>query len=42
MRKNNKFVENNIFKSAENINLNQVMGYIKNNKKTIYLEEYDK
>lgn len=42
MRKNNKFVENNIFKSVENINLDQVMGYIKNNKKKIYLEEYDK
>lgn len=42
LRKVNKFVEYNIFKSTENINLNQVMGYFDKDKKYHYLDDYDK
>lgn len=40
LRKNNEFVEYNIFKSAENINMNQIMGYVKEGKRYNYLDEY--
>lgn len=42
LRKNNKFVEYNIFKSVENINMNQIMGYFDGDKKYNYLDDYDK
>ena len=38
----NANVESNIFKSAENINLDKSLGYIKNGKKHSFLDEYDK
>ncbi len=37
----NEFIEGNIFKSVENINLGQVMGYKNNNYIYNYIEEYD-
>lgn len=40
MRLNNKFIEDNIFKSLENINLNEVLGYYKNGTKYNYLDDY--
>ncbi len=41
LRETNKFVENNIFKSVENININQVMGYIKDNERHNYYDDYE-
>ena len=41
LRKTNKFVEYNIFKSVENININQVMGYIKDNERHNYYDDYE-
>ena len=40
LKENNKFVEYNLFKSVENININQVMGYIKDNKRYNYYDNY--
>lgn len=42
IRKTNKFVEYNIFKSVENINLNQIMGYFEGENRYNYLDDYDK
>ena len=42
LRETNKFVEYNIFKSVENININQVMGYIDNDKRYNYYDDYEK
>lgn len=42
LQKTNKFIEYNIFKSVENININQIMGYFDKNKKYNYLDKYDK
>ena len=39
LRETNKFVEYNIFKSVENININQVMGYIDNDKRYNYYDD---
>lgn len=41
LRKNNKFVEYNIFKSVENINMNQIMGYFDKDNKYNYLDDYE-
>lgn len=41
LRETNKFVEYNIFKSVENININQVMGYIKDNERYNYYDDYE-
>ena len=41
LRETNKFVEYNIFKSVENININQVMGYIDNDKRYNYYDDYE-
>ena len=41
LRKINPYIEYNIFKSMENINLNQVLGYIDNEKKYYFLNDYD-
>jgi len=40
-RKTNKFIEYNIFKSAENVNLNAVIKYKKENDSTHFLDEYN-
>lgn len=42
LRKKNKFIEYNIFKSVENINMNQIMGYFDSAKKYNYLDDYEK
>ena len=41
LKKSNKFLEDNILKSLENINLNQVLGYYKDNIKYFYLDNYE-
>jgi len=41
-RETSKHIEQNIFKSVENINLDAVIGYKKSNKKTHFLDEYEK
>ena len=38
----NKQVEQNIFKSAENVNIDKILGYKVGDKKVFYLDEYDK
>lgn len=42
LRKISKYIDHNIFKSVENINLNAVIGYHKDNIKHHFLDEYDK
>ncbi len=42
MRKINKNVDYNIFKSLDNVNLDCILGFHKNHKKTSFLDEYDK
>ena len=42
LKKINKNVDYNIFKSADNINLETVLGYKKNGKAYSFLDEYDK
>lgn len=37
----NPYIEYNIFKSMENINLNQILGYIDNDNKYYFLDDYD-
>ena len=37
----NKYIEYNIFKSVENININQVMGYYDYDKRHNYYDDYD-
>ena len=39
--KTNKFLENNIYKSLYNINLNMVLGFIKNKEKFNYIDLYE-
>ena len=41
-RKQNKNIDKNIFTSMENINMDVILGYRKNNEKHSFLEEYDK
>ena len=41
LRKINKDIDHNIFKSMDNINLNCVLGYVKNKEKHSFLDEYD-
>ncbi|MCR5753363.1 MAG: ATPase [Acetatifactor sp.] len=41
MKENNPFVEGNIFKSVENVNLNTVIAYKKNGVKHHFVEYYD-
>lgn len=40
LRKNNKFFDANILKSTENVNLSSLNGYIKDNIKHNYIDEY--
>ena len=42
LRKQNKNIDKNIFTSLENVNLEVILGYRKNNEKHSFLEEYDK
>ena len=42
LRKINPYIDYNIFKSMENINLNQILGYKENDKKHFFLDNYDK
>lgn len=40
LRKKNPYIEFNIFKSMENINLTQILGYRKDNQKYYFLDDY--
>ena len=42
LRKVNKDVDHNIFKALDNVNLNCVLGYVKEKEKHSFLDEYDK
>lgn len=42
LRKKNPYIEFNIFKSMENINLTQILGYKKNNEKYYFLDDYER
>ena len=42
LREKNPYIDYNIFKSMENINLNQVLGYRQDNKKYYFLDDYKK
>jgi tRNA(Ile)-lysidine synthase TilS/MesJ len=41
LKKNNPFVENNIFKSVENVNLSTVIAYKKDGVRHHFLEDYE-
>jgi tRNA(Ile)-lysidine synthase TilS/MesJ len=41
LKKENRFVENNIFKSVENVNLNTVIAYKQNGERHHFLDNYD-
>ena len=40
-RKHNPNIENNIFKSVENVNLDVCLGYVKNGKRHHFMETYN-
>lgn len=42
LRKINPYIDYNIFKSMENINLTQILGYKKDEEKYFFLDDYDK
>ena len=42
LKKINKNIDHNIFKSVDNVNLNCILGTTKNGKKKSFLEDYDK
>lgn len=42
LKKDNPFIENNIFKSVENVNLNTVIAYKKDGVRHHFLDEYEK
>ena len=41
LRKKNKDIDHNIFKALDNVNLNCVLGYIKDNDKHSFLDDYE-
>ena len=41
LKQTNPFIEGNIFKSVENVNLDACIGYVKDGKRHHFLEEYD-
>ena len=41
LRKKNPYIDYNIFKSMENINLNQILGYKDENNKYFFLDDYE-
>ncbi len=42
LKKNNKEIDNNIFKALDNINLNCILGYRKDGEKQTFLEDFEK
>ena len=42
LKKTNPFIESNIFKSVENVNLDTVVGYKQYGERHYFLENYDK
>ena len=42
LKKTNPFIESNIFKSVENVNLKTIVAYKKDGVKHSFLESYDK
>ncbi len=42
LRKINPYIDYNIFKSMENININQILGYKNEDRKYFFLDDYDK
>ena len=40
LKKTNPYIEKNIFKSVENVNLDTVIAYKKGDKKITFLDEY--
>ena len=42
LRKQNKFTESNIFRSVENVNINMIIGYNKDNDYHSFLDDYNK
>lgn len=42
LKKDNEYIENNIFKSAFNVNLSTILGYHKDNEGYYFLDDYDK
>ena len=42
LKKNNKEIDNNIFKALDNINLNCILGYRKDGEKHTFLEDFEK
>ena len=40
LKKTNPYIEKNIFKSVENVNLDTIIAYKKNDKKHHFLDEY--
>ena len=41
LRTRSKYIDQNIFKSTENVNLNTIIGYYKDDKKYHFLDDYD-
>ena len=41
LRTKSKYIDQNIFKSTENVNLNTILGYYKNDEKYNFLDDYD-
>ena len=41
LRKENKDIDNNLFRSMSNINLNCILGYTKDGKKHSFLDDYE-
>ena len=41
LRNKSKYIDQNIFKSTENVNLNTILGYYKNDEKYNFLDDYD-
>ena len=41
LKRDNKDVDYNIFKSLDNVNLNCVLSYVKNKEKFSFLDDYD-
>ena len=40
-RRHNPNIENNIFKSTENVNLDACLGYVKNGERRHFMDEYE-
>ena len=42
MKKNNPNVDDNLFKSIDNVNINCILGYTKNKERHSFLDEYER